>query len=56
MLYTYDGIVVGRREIGDNSCFIDILTDEQGIVEATAHGAKKMNSALLSSKSEAKRS
>lgn len=34
MLYTYDGIVVGRREIGDNSCFIDILTDEQGIVEA----------------------
>lgn len=51
MLYTYDGIVVGRREIGDNSCFIDILTDEQGIVEATAHGAKKMNSALLSSAS-----
>lgn len=51
MLFTYDGIVVGRREIGDNSCFIDILTDEQGIVEASAHGAKKMNSALLSSAS-----
>ncbi len=51
MLFTYDGIVVGRREIGDNSCFIDILTDEQGIVEATAHGAKKINSALLSSAS-----
>ncbi len=51
MLFTYDGIVVGRREIGDNSCFIDILTDEQGIVEATAHGAKKMNSSLLSSAS-----
>lgn len=49
MLVTYDGIVVGRREIGENSCFIDILTDEQGIVEATAHGAKKMNSSLLSS-------
>lgn len=49
MLVTYDGIVVGRREIGENSCFIDILTDEQGIVEATAHGAKKINSALLSS-------
>ncbi len=49
MLYTYDGIVVGRREIGDNSCFIDILTDEQGIIEATAHGAKKINSPLLSS-------
>ncbi len=51
MLVTYDGIVVGRREIGDNSCFIDILTDEQGIVEATAHGAKKINSNLLSSAS-----
>lgn len=51
MLFTYDGIVVGRREIGDNSCFIDILTDEQGIIEATAHGAKKLNSALLSSAS-----
>ena len=51
MLVTYDGIVVGRREVGDNSCFIDILTDEQGIVEATAHGAKKINSSLLSSSS-----
>lgn len=51
MLYTYDGIVVGRREIGENSCFIDILTDECGIIEATAHGAKKLNSSLLSSAS-----
>lgn len=51
MLVTYDGIVVGRREIGENSCFIDILTDEQGIIEATAHGAKKINSNLLSSAS-----
>lgn len=51
MLHTYDGIVVGRREIGENSCFIDILTDERGIIEATAHGAKKINSSLLSSAS-----
>lgn len=51
MLVTYDGIVVGRREVGDNSCYIDILTDEQGIVEAAAHGAKKLNSSLLSSAS-----
>ena len=29
MLFTYDGIVVGRREIGESNCFIDILTDEQ---------------------------
>lgn len=49
MLFTYDGIVVGRREIGENSCFLDILTDEQGIIEATAHGAKKLNSSLLGS-------
>lgn len=49
MLVTYDGVVIGRREIGENSCFIDILTDEQGIVEAAAHGAKKINSNLLSS-------
>lgn len=49
MLVTYDGIVVARREVGDNSCYIDILTDEQGIVEAAAHGAKKINSSLLSS-------
>ncbi|MCH5206645.1 MAG: DNA repair protein RecO [Oscillospiraceae bacterium] len=49
MLVTYDGIVVGRREIGENSCFVDILTDEQGIIEATAHGAKKINSSILSS-------
>lgn len=51
MLFTYDGIVVGRREVGDNSCYLDILTDEQGIIEAAAHGAKKINSALLSSAS-----
>ncbi len=51
MLHTYDGIVVGRREVGDSACFLDILTDEQGIIEATAHGAKKINSPLLSSAS-----
>lgn len=49
MLVTYEGIVISRREIGENSCFIDILTDEQGIVEAAAHGAKKMNSGIMSS-------
>ncbi len=49
MLYTYDGIVVGHREIGENSYFLDILTDEKGIIEATAHGAKKLNSSIQSS-------
>lgn len=51
MLITLDGIVLARREIGENSCFIDILTDERGLIEATAHGAKKINSSLLSSAS-----
>lgn len=49
MLVTYDGIVIGRRDIGDSGCFIDILTDEQGIVEAKANGVKKMNSSVMSS-------
>ena len=48
MLVTYDGIVIARREVGENSVFIDILTDEQGIIEASAHGANKINSSILS--------
>ena len=47
-LETYNGIVVARREAGDTGCYLDILTDEFGIVEASAHGVKKMNSALMS--------
>ncbi len=49
MLVTYDGIVVARREAGDSGVYLDILTDEEGIIEAAAHGAKKLNSGLLSS-------
>ena len=48
MIVTYDGIVIARREVGENSVFIDILTDEQGIIEAAAHGANKINSSILS--------
>lgn len=48
MVVTYDGIVISRREVGENSVFIDILTDEQGIIEASAHGANKINSSILS--------
>ncbi len=51
MLVTYDGIVIGRRDVGDSGCFIDILTDEQGIVEAKAHGVKKLNSSIMPSAS-----
>lgn len=49
MLITYDGIVIGRRDVGDSGCFLDILTDERGVVEAKAYGVKKLNSDLLSS-------
>lgn len=44
MLVTVDGIVIGRRSIGEASCFIDVLTDEYGVIEATAHGVKKLTS------------
>ncbi len=44
MLVTVDGIVIGRRTIGENNCFIDVLTDEYGVIEATAHGIRKLTS------------
>ena len=44
MLDTVDGIVLGKRDIGENNCFLDILTNEFGVVEVTAHGVKKLNS------------
>ena len=44
MLVTVDGIVIGRRSVGENGCFIDVLTDEYGVIEATAHGVKKLTS------------
>lgn len=49
MLVTYDGIVISRRTVGESGVFIDILTDDQGIIEAAAHGANKINSNLLAS-------
>ena len=44
MLVTVDGIVIGRRNIGENNCFLDILTKEYGVIEVIAHGANKINS------------
>lgn len=44
MLVTVDGIIIGRRTIGDNNCFLDVLTDEYGVIEATAHGIRKLTS------------
>lgn len=44
MLVTVEGIVIGRRTIGENNCFLDVLTDEFGVIEATAHGIRKITS------------
>lgn len=44
MLVTVDGIVIGKRDIGENNCFLDILTKEYGVIEVTAHGVKKVGS------------
>ncbi len=49
MLVTVDGIVISRREIGDNNAFLDILTKEYGVIEVVAHGVKKLNSTNLGS-------
>lgn len=44
MLVTVDGIVIGKRTIGENHCFLDVLTDEYGVIETTAHGIRKITS------------
>ena len=49
MLVTVDGIVISRREIGENNAFLDILTKEYGVIEVIAHGVKKLNSSNLGS-------
>ncbi|MDR2531340.1 MAG: DNA repair protein RecO [Oscillospiraceae bacterium] len=44
MLITLDGIVIGRRSVGENSRYLDILTEELGVIEVTAHAVKKIGS------------
>jgi len=44
MLGTYNGIVIGQRNVGENSRFLDILTEELGVIEVTAHAVKKLGS------------
>ncbi|MDR0820980.1 MAG: DNA repair protein RecO [Oscillospiraceae bacterium] len=39
---TVRGIVIGRRDIGEQNRFLDILTDEYGVIEATCYGARKV--------------
>lgn len=49
MLVTVEGIVIGRRDIGENNVFLDILTADYGVIEVTAHGVKKLTSSNASS-------
>ncbi len=43
MLYTVEGLVISRRDIGESSCFLDVLTDEMGLLEVSARGVKKVS-------------
>ena len=43
-LITLNGVVIGQRTVGENNCFLDILTDKLGLIEVTSHGAKKLGS------------
>ncbi len=40
---TLKGLVLRERSFGDNDKFLDILTDEAGLIEVTAKGVKKQN-------------
>jgi len=46
MLITLEGLVIARREFGDSSVFIDVLTKEFGVIEVTAKGVKRLSSPL----------
>lgn len=46
---TVKGIVLREKAVGENGKFIDILTAENGVIELTVKGARKINSSLLSS-------
>lgn len=51
MLVTVKGIVVGRREVGESGCFLDVFTDRAGLIEVMAHGAKKIGGSNLAASS-----
>ena len=43
MLITMNGLVLRERQAGDKGRFLDIMTQEQGVVEVFVRGAKKVN-------------
>ena len=48
-MITVKGIVLKERNVGENGKFIDILTAENGVIELSVRGARKINSGFLSS-------
>lgn len=44
MMKTVNGIVIKQRSVGDNDKYIDVLTSENGIMEISVKGVKKINS------------
>lgn len=48
-MITVKGIVLKEKAVGENGKFIDVLTSENGVIELTVKGARKINSEFLSS-------
>lgn len=44
MLITTEGIVIRERNVGENDKFIDLLTNEFGLIEVSVKGVKKLTS------------
>jgi len=43
MLITTRGIVLREKQVGENDKFIDVLTNDLGVIEISAKGARKIN-------------
>ena len=48
-MITTNGIVIREKNFGENDKFIDILTDNYGVIEIMVKGSKKINSQNSSS-------
>lgn len=44
MIITTKGIVLRERSVGENDKFIEILTEDMGVIESLVRGSKKMTS------------
>lgn len=42
-MITVKGVVLKEKAVGENGKFIDILTEENGVIELTVRGARKIN-------------